>query len=84
MLVFDTLGSGRIHGAKSASRRNTIGHTIATSIDHVTSGHCHRAGSDHCQAPRSERIKPTSGRIQITSSPQLSLPSVARKIAGVR
>ena len=65
-LVFAT-PSGKTHNLKSVSRMNTIGHDTATTIAHATSGHARRRGSDHCKAPRSDRVSASSGRIQTIS-----------------
>ncbi len=69
MLVFETRGSGRIQSAKSASRRNTIGHAIATIVAHVIERPLpaarqrpvERAGSDSDQCPAAAAARSCRG-----------------------
>ena len=84
MLVFETRASGRIQSAKSASRRNTIGHAIDTIIAHVTSGHCQRRGNDQSSAPGPDSATPSSGSSQIVSRLKFSPSLTTSRIAGVR
>ena len=83
----ETRGKGRIHGAKSASRRNTIGQAIATIADHVTSGHRQRAGSDQWRGAAiltaSAKQRQDPDHVEAVTA-QLGIRASPRRIAGVK
>ena len=89
MLVFDTRSSGRIHGAKSASRRKTIGQAIDTSMAHVitatasaTAATTARAGTR--QGQPEQRQDPDDVEAEVRRRVQARIDRRVRYIAAIR